>query len=286
MTLRRTRLASLLSAHAALAIGAFVVAVPFYWLICAAFKPNEDFFNSLFLPRGEGFLGIAWSHLTLEHVRTLFAETGMARALLTSIFLSSVTAVLATLCCAMAGYALAKMGFRGKRGLTWLVLLAVIIPGPLLIAPGYQMLYHLNLLNTFAGLILPAMAPAFGVYLFRQASLSSVPTPLLEAARIDGCGEIRSFFAIALPLLRPMIGTFLLLTFLGTWNNFIAPQVVLQEPGKFPLAVAVAQLRGVYYQDYGMLMAGTLLSILPVMVLFLVLQREFIAGLTAGAVKG
>ncbi len=282
----RARSPQVAALHGVLIAAAAVTLIPFAWLVCASFKRNEDFFTSAFLPPGKGFLGIAWDRLTLDHVRDLFAQTGIARALLTSVFLSSVTAVLATLCCAMAGYALAKMHFRGQRTLTWLVLLAVIIPGPLLVAPGYQLLYHLNLLNTFAGLILPAVAPAFGVYLFRQASLSSVPSALLEAARIDGCGELRSFFLIALPLLRPMIGTFLLLTFLGTWNNFIGPQVVLQEPSKFPLAVAVAQLRGVYYQDYGMLMAGTLLSILPVMVLFLLLQREFIAGLTTGAVKG
>jgi len=282
----RARAPQSIALHGTLVAAAIITAIPFAWLICASFKKNEDFFTSPFLPTGKGFLGIAWDRLTLEHVRDLFAQTSIARALLASVFLSSVTAVLATLCCAMAGFALAKMRFAGQRALTWLVLLAVIIPGPLLIAPGYQLLYRLDLLNTFAGLILPAIAPAFGVYLFRQASLSSVPTALLEAARIDGCGELRSFFTIALPLLRPMIGTFLLLTFLGTWNNFIAPQIVLQEPSKFPLAVAVAQLRGVYYQDYGMLMVGTLLSILPVMGLFLLLQREFIAGLTAGAVKG
>lgn len=275
-----------LLAHAALLTAAAVVLVPFAWLLCASFKRNDDFFTSLFLPAGEGFLGIAWDRLTLDHVRNLFEQTGVARALVVSLFLSSVTAALATLCCAMAGYALAKLRFRGRRALTTVVLLAVIIPGPLLLAPGYQLLYRLDLLNSFAGLILPAMAPAFGVYLFRQAALSSVPTPLLEAARIDGCGELRSFLVIGLPLLRPMVGTFLLLTFLGTWNNFVGPQIVLHDPEKFPLAVAVAQLRGVYYQDYGLLMAGTLLSILPVMALFLLLQREFIAGLTAGAVKG
>lgn len=272
--------------HALAILAAMLVLVPFAWLVCASFKRNDDFFTSLFLPRGEGFLGIGWDRLTLDHFRSLLSQTGIIRALLVSVFLSSVTAVLATLCCAMAGYALAKLQFRGRRVLTAIVLIAVIIPGPLLLAPGYQLLYRLDLLNTFAGLILPAIAPAFGVYLFRQAALSSVPTALLEAARIDGCGELRSFFLIALPLLRPMIGTFLLLTFLGTWNNFIGPQIVLQDPEKFPLAVAVAQLRGVYYQDYGMLMAGTFISIIPVMALFLLLQREFIAGLTAGAVKG
>jgi multiple sugar transport system permease protein len=142
------------------------------------------------------------------------------------------------------------------------------------------------MLDSYSGLILPAITPAFGIFLFRQAALSGVPDALLEAARIDGCGELQIFFGIALPMVKPMIGAFLLITFLGTWNNFITPQIVLQTAGKFPLSVAIAQLRGVYGQDYGLLMAGTLLSVLPVVVLFLMLQREFIAGLTSGAVKG
>jgi ABC-type glycerol-3-phosphate transport system permease component len=124
------------------------------------------------------------------------------------------------------------------------------------------------------------------VFLFRQAMLQSVPTEILQAARIDGCGEIRIFFQLVLPLVRPMTGAFILITFLATWNNFIHPQIVLQTPEKFPLAVAIAQLKGLYSTDYGLLMAGTLTSIAPPLALFLLLQKEFIAGLTSGAVKG
>ena len=131
-----------------------------------------------------------------------------------------------------------------------------------------------------------ALAPAFGVFLFRQAVLSSVPHSLLEAARLDGCGEFRAFFSIAMPLIRPMFGAFILIVFIGVWNNYITPQVVMQTPSKFPLAVAVANLKTTYYQDYGLLMAGAVLSVLPVLTLFLFLQRDFISGLTSGALKG
>jgi multiple sugar transport system permease protein len=103
---------------------------------------------------------------------------------------------------------------------------------------------------------------------------------------MDGCGEIRLFFVMILPLIRPMVGAFLLVTFMGAWNNFIQPQIILQTPEKFPLAVVIAQLKGLYSTDYGLLMAGTVASIAPVMCLFLLLQRDFIAGLTSGAVKG
>ena len=271
--------------YLALYAAAGVVLVPFAWLLCGAFKKNEDFFTSSFLPRGEGIMGIAWSRLSFDNFRALFDQTLMLRAMLNSVFLSSVTAILATLICAAGGFALAKYDFRAKPALTWIVLGAVIIPPTLLLAPGYQLLFRLGLLDSFSGLILPAIAPAFGVYLFRQASSSSVPDQLIEAARLDGCGELRIFAAVAMPLMRPMAGAFMLITFLGVWNNFIGPQIVLQSAEKFPLAVSVAQLRGVYYQDYGLQIAGTLLSVAPVLVLFFILQREFISGLTSGAIK-
>lgn len=271
--------------YAFLYLFAGVMLVPFVWLFCGAFKHNQDFFGSAFLPRGEGFLGIAWSRLTLDNFRTLFTQTSVLRSLVNSVFLSSVTALLATLICAMGGYALAKYDMRGRRWLITIILAAVIVPPTLLLAPGYQLLFRLGMIDSFLGLIIPAIAPAFGVYLFRQAAMSSVPNELIEAARIDGCGEIKIFFAVAMPLLRPMISAFLLITFLGVWNNFINPQVVLQSADRFPLSVAVAQLRGVYYQDYGLQIAGALVSVFPVLALFLLLQREFISGLTSGAVK-
>ncbi len=274
------------AAMLALLAASVVTLMPFAWLIVSSFKLNDEFFQSMFLPMKEGGWGVAWEKLTGANYGRLFRELDFARSLLNSIFLASVTGVIATLLCAMGGYALAKFDFRGRKWCTALVLGAVLIPPPLLIAPGYQLLYNLNMLDTFAGLILPALAPAFGVFLFRQSMLSSVPTELMEAARIDGAGEVGVFFSIVLPLVRPMIGTFMMITFLAVWNNYISPQVVLQTPSKFPLSVAVAQLRGVYYQEYGLQMAGTVVSIVPVLVLFMLLQKEFVSGLTSGAVKG
>lgn len=281
---RRRKIA--LGTHAVLIPLAIVVLIPIIWMVSAAFRGAADQFGTLFLPRGDGPLGVAWDRLTLDNFRRLFAEARLGTALVNSVFLSSVSAIVATLCCAAGGFALAHHRFRGRRTITLVVIGSMIIPPPLLLAPTYEMFYHLSLLDTFTGLLLPGFAPAFGVFLFRQAALQSVPRELLEAARIDGCGDIRAFFAIGLPLLRPMLGAFVLITFLMWWNNFIGPQVILQSPDKYPLAVAIAQLKGVYYQDYGLQMAATVVSVAPVMVLFLLLQREFIAGLTAGAVKG
>jgi len=276
----------LIPVYTLLVMAAAVTLVPFAWMTCAAFKGNADFFSSVFLPRGDGFLGIAWDRLTAVNFKRLFTELSIGNALANSFFLSSVSALLATLCSAAGGYALAKFRFAGRSVVLNLVLVALVIPGPLLMAPGYQLIYKLGLLDTYAGLILPGIAPAFGIFLFRQATMNAIPHELLESARIDGAGELRIFFTLVLPLLRPMIGAFLMITFLGTWNNFIGPQIILQSPELFPLSVAINQLRGLYGQDYGMIMSGTLVSIAPVLALFLLLQKEFIAGLTSGAVKG
>jgi ABC-type glycerol-3-phosphate transport system permease component len=267
------------------AAGVFTL-VPFAWLVCAAFKTNADIFTSNFLPLGDGFLGVAWGQLTLVNFIRLFRELGIGVALTNSVFLSATSALLATFCCSLAGYALAKFRFAGRGLVMSLVLAALVVPGSLLMAPGYKLLYDLGLLNSFAGLILPGLTPAFGVFLFRQAMVNAVPATLIESARIDGAGEFRIFFTIVLPLVRPMIGAYLMITFLGTWNNFIGPQIVLQDPSSFPLSVAINQLRGLYGTDYGLIMSGTLISIAPVLALFLLLQKEFIAGLTSGAVKG
>jgi len=279
-----TRAARLL-VYALLLLCAVVTLLPFAYLVAGALKSRFDFAASLFLPEGDGFLGVAWGKLTLANFHRLLFELAVPRAMLNSVFFASVHSVLAALFCALGGYALAKLRFRGRGLVTGIVLLALIIPGPLLLAPSFQLLYQLGLLDTYAGLLLPGLTPAFGVFLFRQAMLRSVPDELLEAARIDGAGEWRIFFALVLPLVRPMLGAFLLISFLGAWNNFVGPQIILQSPELHPLSVALNNLRGVYGTDYGLIMAGTLVSIAPVMCLFLLLQNEFISGLTAGAVK-
>ena len=272
--------------YAALIFFAALTLIPLLWMATSAIKNQTDFFTSFFLPTGDGFLGVAWDRITLANFERLFAEHPIGRALFNSFFFASVSSAAATFACAMGGYALAKFNFRARSWLTALVLGALIIPAPLLIAPSYQLLWQLGLLNSYSGLILPALAPAFGVFLFRQSMLNSVPAELLESARLDGAGELRIFFTIVIPLVRPMIGAFLLITFLGAWNNFISPQIILQEPELFPLSVTVNNLRGLYATDYGLIMSGTLVSIAPVMCLFLLLQKEFISGLTTGAVKG
>lgn len=279
------------SAWGALLALAAVVLAPFLYVVTTSLRVRSDTGTSsdepsLFLPRGDGFLGVDWSSVGFDNFVRLFVEEDFGRALTNSIFLASVSSLLAGLFAAIGGYTLARYSFRAKAVFDVAVTAALVVPGALLLAPLYALLHRMGLLDSYTGLILPTLAPAFGVYLLRQATLSSVPKELIEAARIDGSGEIRTFFAIGLPLLRPMLSAFVLISFLGMWNNFMLPQILLQDPERFPLAVRIAQLRGMYGTDYGLLMAGVLVSILPVMILFLALQRDFISGLTAGAVKG
>jgi ABC-type glycerol-3-phosphate transport system permease component len=279
------RRASKWALHTTLVVLAIVTLVPYAWLIIASLKGQDDFFSAIFLPPGDGVFGIGWDKLSLDNYRNLF-DLGFSVNLVNSVFYSATTALFATLICAATGFVLAKHHFRGRNLITLVVLGALIVPPTLLLAPGYELLYDLRLLDSAWGLLLPLIAPAFGVFLFRQAVIQSVPDELLEAARIDGCSEWSIFFIVVLPLVRPMIGAFMLITFLGMWNNFISPQIVLQSADKQPLSVAISQLRGVYKTDYGLLTAATVVSVLPVAALFLFLQKQFISGLTSGAVKG
>jgi len=286
MTVTQVKRIAEATVYLMLIVFAVITLIPFAHMLAGALKTKFDYAATLFLPAGDGFLGIGWDRITVQNFVRLFTELKISRAMLNSLFLASVTSSLTVLFCSMGGYALSKLQFKGREAITMVVLVALIIPGPLLLAPGFQLLYQLGLLNTYTGLILPGLTPAFGIFLFRQAMLNGVPGELLEAARIDGANEARIFFSLVLPLVRPMMGAYLMISFMGTWNNFISPQIILQSPDLQPLSVALNSLKGIYGTDYGLIMAGTLVSIAPVMCIFLLLQREFIAGLTGGAVKG
>jgi multiple sugar transport system permease protein len=166
-----------------------------------------------------------------------------------------------------------------------LMLATMLIPGQVVMAPLYELIYRLGLVDTYPGLIVPGAVTVFRIFLFRQ-SILQIPDELLQAARIDGCSEFRAYWSVVMPVSRPMIGAFCLISFMGAWNNFLWPQIMLHHNERFTLPIAMNQLIGMYQQQFGLLMAGTFLSILPVIVLFLALQKEFVAGLTSGAVKG
>ena len=168
-----------------------------------------------------------------------------------------------------------------------IMLATMMIPYQVLLPSMQLIMYHVGWINSYAAILVPGAVSVFGIFLFMQA-MKQVPDELLQAGRVDGCGELRLWWEIALPIVRPMIGAYTLLTFMGSWNAFLWPQIVLQQQGKYTLPIGLANMMGLPQNQapYGVLMAGTLLSILPVAILFFVLQREFIAGLASGAVKG
>jgi ABC-type glycerol-3-phosphate transport system permease component len=223
---------------------------------------------------------------TVRNFTDLFTHFNFGRYLLNSFFLTSAGTSISLLLASLGGFALAKYNFRGKKALMILMLATMMIPGSVLLAPLYELICKMGLMNSYLGILLPGAVGAFGMLLFRQAMLG-VPDDLLEAARIDGCSEVRIYWNIVMPVVRPMSGAFCLMSFMGGWNSFLWPMIVLQSDDLFTVPIALSQTIGLQGDNlYGLLMAGTVLGVLPPAVLFFLLQKEFIAGLTAGAVKG
>lgn len=266
-----------LALHALLLASAGVALLPLLWLVAASVKSPADQHAYLFFPPvGD------WS---LDSFVRLFTKTDFPRLVANSMFVTCATVLVQLLLAALGGWALAAYRFPGKKLIMGLMVVTMMIPGAVLLAPNYEMIWRLGLMDSHLGLIVPGAVSVFGMLLFRQ-SMRAIPTELVQSARVDGCGEWGIFWHIALPLSRPMIAAWCLIAFMGTWNSFLWPQIILQSRDLFTLPIGINQLTGQYQDDQGALMAGTLLAILPVVALFLLLQREFIAGLTAGAVKG
>jgi ABC-type glycerol-3-phosphate transport system permease component len=267
--------------HLGLIGAASLSLVPFVWLVCASFKGPKEIFEYAFLP---------WDRLemlTLDNFRMLFHNEPFARWLVNSFFLSCMHTLSVVALSSLGGFALAKYQFRGKRALMMLMLATMLLPGQVMLPSSYELMYHIGWIDSYAAILVPGAVSVFGMFLFRSA-MNGVPDELLQAARIDGCGELRLWWDIALPCVRPMIGAYTLMVFTGSWNSFLWPQIVLQDELKYHLPIGLSNMVGLpeYQTQYGVLMAGTLLSVLPVMVLFFVLQKEFVSGLTSGAVKG
>lgn len=271
--LRPTRVAM----YIALLLAAVIMLAPLVWLVLTSFKHPDVFFSHAFFP--------PLNKLTLRNFRHLFSEVDFLRLMMNSMFVTGTTVMLQLFFSSLGGFALAKYEFRGKKLIMVIMLTTMMIPAQVLMAPLYELICRIRLTDTYLGLIVPSIVSVFGIFLFRQSMLS-IPDDLLQAARIDGCSEFGLYWKIALPVSRPMIGAFCLVSFMASWNSFLWPQIILNTRERFTLPIGLTQLVGLQQQDYPSLMAGTLLAVLPVVVLFFVLQKEFIQGLSAGAVKG
>jgi len=261
-----------------LLIGGTLVAVfPLLWMLSVSFmRPGEA--SALPPP--------LWpAHATLANYRELFERAGMGRYLLNSLAISSAITLLSLAFNLMAGYAFAKLRFAGRERLFQLLLGGLVIPAQVAMLPLFLLLKYLGLVNSYAAVVMPAMATIFGIFLVRQYA-RGIPDDLLEAARIDGAGELRIFAQIVLPLLKPIMVTLAIFTFLTAWNDFMWPLIALTGQEHYTLPIALASLSREHVQDSELMMAGSVVTVLPVLVLFLALQRYYLQGLLLGSVKG
>jgi len=263
--------------NGALLLLALVSLAPLLWMLSVSFMPTGEaaHFPPPLLP----------SSVTTANYHELFARTGMGNNFVNSLLVSLAITLGSLLLNTMAGYAFAKLRFVGRERIFQLLLAALVIPAQVAMLPLFLLMKQLGLVNNFGGVIVPALATVFGIFLVRQYA-RSIPDELLEAARIDGAGELRIFFQIVLPMLKPVLVTLAIFTFMGAWNDFMWPLIVLTDQEHYTLPVALASLSREHIMDVEMMMAGAVITVLPVLLLFLLLQRYYIQGLLLGSVKG
>jgi len=256
----------------------FILAViPFLWTITTSVKTEEAIHS--WPPK--------WIPLPMDrgHYGELFERMSFARNLLNSIIVTiSVTAV-SLFMNALGGYAFAKFRFPMRGRIFGLFLLTMMVPAQVTMIPVFLMLKSMGLLNNYLGLVLPGAVSVFGIFLMRQFMMS-IPDSYLESARIEGCREFRIFLTIVLPLCQPVLAALAIFTFTAVWSDFMMPLIVMHKESMFTLPLALANLSGQHTARWGLLMAGATVTILPIVVIFLILQRRFIEGITMTGLKG
>ena len=229
------------------------------------------------------YLSIVWDKFTSNY-RNLWKKVPYNRYFVNSVFIATASTLLTLFFCSLGGYAFAKYKFRGQKILFGILLASMMVPFQVLLVPLFGLMYDIGWLNSYKAIVIPFSVGAFGVFLMRQF-IVTIPSELLDAARIDGCSEFGIYYRIVLPIIKPALGALTIYSFLGSWNGYLWPLIILRDEAKYTLPIGLANLVGIYRQDYGILMAGTLLSLMPIVILFLAMQREFVQGITLGGVK-
>jgi len=253
-----------------------VMLFPFFYMFVTGCKDEVQVVQRELLPQG------AWH---FENFGVAWRKEPFTRFLLNSIGVSFATVLLGLLLCSMAGFALSKYRFRGQNFIFLMILATLMVPGQVTMIPNFLTCSRLFMLDSYAGLVIPVLPLAFGIFLMRQF-MGAVSGELLEAARIDGAGDFRIYAQIMLPLCRPALVTLGIFTFMGSWNNFMWPLIILDSPGKYTLPIGLLRFSQQYDVQYNYLMAVSLLTILPIAVVFLVFQRSFVQGITVTGLKG
>jgi len=263
--------------HALLVVGALLTLAPLLWMVSASFMPTgqANTFPPPLLP----------SRPTLEHYFDLFTRLNLARTFANSVVVTLGITLSSLVVNSMAGYAFAKLRFRGRDAIFRVLVAAMVIPAQVGMMPLFLMVKGLGLVNTPWGVMIPGLAGVFGIFMIRQFALS-IPDELLDAARIDGASEFRIYWTVVLPVLRPILVTMATFSVLSAWNDFMWPLIVLSDDRRYTLPVALASLVGEHVQDTELMMAGSVLTVLPVLIVFLVMQRSYVRGVLMGSVKG
>ncbi|WP_083587224.1 carbohydrate ABC transporter permease [Agrococcus sp. Marseille-P2731] len=257
------------------ALGAAAMLFPFVWTVVTSITPGANLGQSPTLwPQDPSF----------DAYRTLFERGGFGQAIVNSIALASATTVIQLITSSTAAYAFSRLPFRGSGAVFAVYLATMMIPLQVLIVPLFAQLKVLGLIDTLAGALLPSLASAFGIFLLRQA-INQVPKELDEAATIDGAGHLRIFATIILPNIRAALATFAIFAFMGSWNSFLWPLVVLRSRESQTLPVALAGLQGQFTTQWDVVMAGSIVSIVPMLLIYLLAQRHVVQGVATSGLK-
>jgi multiple sugar transport system permease protein len=265
--------------YAILTAIALLIILPLLWMLSTSFKPKSEWF----LPQ------IYWvpRTFTLDNYQKLLNNPSLpiARWFLNSLFISGITTLLVLIVDSAAAYAYARMEFPGKRVIYSLLLATLFLPGIMFLVPNFLTVASLGLLNSYAGVILPSLSGVFGLFFMRQF-FESIPKELEEAAHIDGATRLQTFLYVALPLSKPALATLGIITFLGFWNDFLWPLLILRDRDLLTLPPGLRTLQGAYTSEYGQMMAGAVITSIPVLVLYVVLQRYVVESVQTAGLKG
>ncbi|WP_299093217.1 carbohydrate ABC transporter permease [uncultured Metabacillus sp.] len=250
---------------------------PFYWMFVIG--SNQTSAVNSFPPKmipGTDFF---------ENAAKVFNNIDFLAAITNSFIASTAITISVLFFCSLAGFAFAKLHFKGRNYLFIFVIATMMVPTQLGLIPSYMIVSKLGWINSLNAVIVPGMVNAFGVFWMRQYISSTIPDELLDAGRIDGCSNFRLFWNITVPAVRPAIATLGLITFMNVWNDFLWPLVVLKDRSVHTIQIALRTLNSAYFQDFSMILAGTFMATIPILIVFLLFSKHFIAGLTEGSVK-
>ena len=260
-----------------LLIGSAMMLFPFFWMLLTTIKiPGEvTSYPPIFIP----------SEITFERYSRIFQELDFAIYFVNSVYIAVIITVAVLFTSSIVGYVFAKFDFKGKNGIFIGLLSTMMIPFPVVMIPLYLLLGKVGLVNSHLALILPGLFNVFGIFLMRQA-MESIPNEFMEAGRIDGASEFRIFFRLVLPQAKATLSALAIFTFMGAWNNFLWPLIALSSQSKYTLPLALRMFQGQYWSDIGLVMTAATISVVPILIVFLFMQKTFVRGFTLSGLKG